>query len=557
MYPPNTLADEFQGGAAAFVGLLFTVVGLVLLIACVNLATLLLARSTARTREISIRLSLGATRRRLIFQLLTESLLVSAVGGVVAFGLAASAGWMLENAVATLPTPIPLGLNLGFDWRVVVFTGVLVLATTLLFGLTPAMRSAKTDVLRGLKDAPSMAGPTRSRLRAMLVTAQVAMSAVLLIVGAVLVRSMVTAGAIERGFVTEGVLTAAIDVETRGYTPERGVKFYEQLLEQIEAAPGVLAASAIDIVPLTLSNSTTTLLKEGQTPPPPERAGDLEPVYFTSVTPGHFKTLTIPLLAGRDFNASDGTGRAGVAIVNETMARRFWPGESPIGKRVRSWDWRDSLGPWIEVVGLARDSKYVTVGEAPRAFMYRPIAQEYTPIATLLIKTSGDPMHVLPTLRSRVQALDPDLPLFNVSTLEAATSLSLLPVQAAATVAGGLGVVALLLVAVGLYGVVSHLVRQRTREIGIRMALGAQPGAVVRQLAGQGMRWTLIGMALGIGASLLLTRLLASLLYGVSATDAISFVAIAALLFCSAYAASYLPARRATRIDPLSTLRYE
>jgi predicted permease len=557
VYPADTLGDEFRGPAAAFVGLLFAVVGLVLLIACINLATLLLARSTARTREICIRLSLGASRRRLIRQLLTESLVVSLLGGILAFVLATVAARAIETAIASVPTPIPLGLDLSFDWRVIAFTAALVISTTMFFGLAPALRAAKTEVLRGLKDAPAMAGPSRSRLRAVLVTTQVAMSAVLLIVGAVLIRSMITARAIDRGFVAEGILTASVDLDTRGYSAERGAQIYEQLLERGQALPGIQSVSAIDIVPLTLSNSTAVLLKEGQAPPTPERVGELEHVYLTGVTRGHFRTLGIPLLAGRDFDAGDGAERPLVIIVNETLARRFWPGENPIGKRLRGWDGGNSVGPWMEVVGLAHDSKYVTVGESPRAFVYRPLAQSYTPVPTLLVKTAGAPMTVLPALRAAVHSIDPELALFNVSTLEAATSLSLVPIQAAALLAGGLGVVALLLVAMGLYGVVSHLVRQRTREIGIRMALGAQSGAVVRHLAGQGLRWTVIGLALGIGASLLLTRLLGSLLYGVSATDAISFIGIAGLLTATAYLASYIPARRATRIDPVSTLRYE
>jgi predicted permease len=559
VYPADTLGDEFQSAAAAFVGFLFAIVGLVLLIACVNLATLLLARSTARTREISIRLSLGASRRRLISQLLTESLVVSSLGGVVALAMALSVAWTIEAGFAAVPTPIPLGLDLAFDWRVVTFAAALILTTTVLFGLVPAMRSAKTEVLRGLKEGSTSAtsGPVRSRLRAVLVVAQVAMSVVLLIVGAVLVRSMLTAKSIDRGFAAEQVLTASIDLEARGYSRARGVALYEQLLERLEASPGIQAANMIDIVPLTLSNSTATLLKEGQAPPPPERAGDLGQIYVASVTRGHFRTMSIPLLAGRDVNSGDVIGRPDVTIVNEALASRFWPGENPIGKRLRTWDGGDAFGPWIEVVGLARNSKYVTVGEELKAFLYRPIGQRYTPIPTLLVKSAGVPSAALPSLRSSVQSIDPELPLFNVSSLEAATSLSLVPVQAAAILAGGLGVVALLLVAIGLYGVVSHLVRQRTREIGIRMALGAQPEAVVRQLAWQGLRWTLVGLTLGVCASLLLTQTLAGLLYGVAATDALSFVAITGLMFGTSYGASYLPARRATRVDPLSTLRYE
>jgi len=319
----------------------------------------------------------------------------------------------------------------------------------------------------------------------------------------------------------------------------------------------VRAATIVDIVPLTLSNSTASMLKEGQEPPTGDAGGAVPPVYVNGVTRGHFRTLGIPLLAGRDFAATDKAGQPAVAIVNETLARRFWPGESPLGKRVHLWQGGSSFGPWIEVVGLARDSKYVTIGEDPKAFMYQPLSQRYVPAGTILVKSASNALAAVPALRAAVQALDPELPVFNVSTLEAATGLSLVPVQAAAALTAGLGFVALVLVAIGIYGVVSYLVRQRTREIGIRMALGAQPGGVVRQLASQGVRLTIVGLTLGLAAAALSTRFLANLLYGVGAMDALSFIGIAGLLFLTAYLAAFIPARRVSRIDPVETLRYE
>jgi predicted permease len=388
-------------------------------------------------------------------------------------------------------------------------------------------------------------------------TAQVAMSVVLLIVGAVLVRSLLSARAIDRGFDSTGVLTVSLDLETRGYTAAQGGAFYEQLLDRLEATPLVGAANAIDIVPLTLSNRTASLLKDGQPPPPPDRPDALPPVYVAAVSRGHFRTMSIPLIGGRDFTPDDRSGRPEVAIVNETLAHRYWPGENPVGKRLRNWNGGEDFGPWIEIVGLARDSKYVTIGEDPKAFMYRPLSQDYAPATALLLKSAGDPAAAIAAVRSAIRELDPELPVFNASTLDAVTALSLLPIQAAALLAGALGIVALVLVAIGIYGVVSYVVRQRSREIGIRMALGAQPTTVVSQLANQGLRMTAIGLVAGLGASLLLTRFLAGLLYGVAATDALSFAGISALLIVTVYLAAYFPARRATAIDPVQTLRYE
>ncbi len=555
VYPATTLGDEIQGGAAAFVSLLSAIAGLILLIACVNLATLLLARATTRGREIGIRRALGAGRGRLIRQLLIEHLPLSLAGGAIAFAIALAATRALT--AWTPPAPVPLALDLHLDWRVMTFLVALALASTVALGLAPALHSSRTEALTGLREGASTTTPGRSRLRALLMTAQVGMSTLLLITGAVLVRSVFSAQAIDPGFDAEGVVAATVDLETRNYAPEQGARFYEQLLTRLESTGGVRAATIVDIVPLTLSNSTRALLKEGQAPPPPDRGGDLPLVYATGVTRGHFQTMTIPLLTGRDFTGADTIGRPNVAIVNATLARLFWPGESALGKRVRNWEGGNSFGPWMEVVGVARDSKYVTVGEDPKAFLYQPLAQAYTPSGTVLVKGTGDAQSLLPVLRATVRDIDPELPVFNANTLAAVTGLSLLPVQFAAAAAAGLGVVALVLVAIGIFGVVSYVVRQRTREIGIRMALGAQPGMVVQQLTGQGVRLTIIGLALGLAVSALATRLLGRLLYGVGATDAFSFAAVAALLVLTVALAAYVPARRATRIDPISTLRYE
>lgn len=559
VYPARTLVQFFVPATTAFLGLLMAVVGLVLLIACVNIASLLLARSAARRREIAIRLSLGADRKRLTRQLLTESLLLSITGGAAATAIA----FVTTRVIASwpLPAPIPIAIDLAFDWRVGLFAAALSIGTTILFGLTPALQSAKTDVAPALKEGTATAGVGRSRLRAAFVITQVALSTLLLVMAGVLVHSMVRASDIDVGFVRDRVLTASIALHPESYTPERGGLFYEQLLDRLERNPGILAANVVDIVPLTLSDSAEIFFPEGQEAPPAERFNEIETVHLNRISRGHFRTLDIPLLAGRDFDSRDRIGSAPVAIVNETLARRFWPGESPIGKRLHSWNGQQ-FDPWIEVVGLARESKYQTVGENPKSFLYRPIAQLHTPRqggfssrGTILIKASGNPMAALPALQAEVEALDPNLPVFNVMTLEAATSVSLLPIQVAATLAGILGLVALALAAIGIYGAISYLVRQRTREIGIRMALGARPGAVVRLVTQQGMIWTISGMTLGLSAALAATQLLSGLLYGIAAADPLAFGGIPLLLGGTAFAACYVPARRASRIDPLAALR--
>jgi len=280
-------------------------------------------------------------------------------------------------------------------------------------------------------------------------------------------------------------------------------------------------------------------------------------VYSNVTSPGHFRTLGIPLVAGRDFDARDRARTVRVAIVNERLARRFWPGESPIGKRLRNRSDREPAEPWFEVVGVVRDSKYATVGEEPKPFMYQPIAQAYSPLAIVMVKSASGPMDALAGVRASVGAPDPNLAVFNVASFEDATSISLLPVKVAASVAGGLGVMALALGAIGLYGVMSSVVRQRTREIGIRIALGARTGAVVRLVTGQGMLWTAGGIGLGVALSLTVATLMASLLYGVSPIDPPTFALVPLVLAAAAYAACYLPARHASRIDPLAALRNE
>jgi predicted permease len=555
VYATRALMPELAVPAAVFTGVLLAIVGLVLLLACVNIANLLLARSAGRSREMSVRLALGAGRRRLVRQLLTESLLLSLIGGIAAAVLALVAVRPIAAAIASLPTPVPFALTFTTDWLLVSAAMGLAVATTLAFGLAPALQSSKPQVLPALKEGATAAGPKRSKLRAVLMTTQVALSTLLLVVAGLFVRGLMSAYTIDRGLITDGVLAASVDLESAGYTSERGVAFYDRLRNRLEQTSSIAAANIVDIVPLTLSNRVNEIVKESADANVAGSGASL--AYQNIVSPGHFVVLGIPLVAGRDFDARDRTGASPVVIINETLAGRFWPDERPVGKRIRQQDSRESFGPWLEVIGVARDSKYVTVGEDPKAFMYRPLAQAYRSAATILVKSRGGAMDALPAVREAVAALDPNLAIFSVMTLDAATSLSLLPVKVAATLTAALGTLALILGAIGLYGVMSYLVRQRTREIGIRMALGAHSHAIVRLMAGQGLYWTAIGLALGLSAAVGVARLIAGFLYGIGPTDPIAFGVITLLLTATAFIACYVPARHASRIDPLAALRDE
>jgi predicted permease len=334
---------------------------------------------------------------------------------------------------------------------------------------------------------------------------------------------------------------------------------YREMAEQIVAVPGVRAINAVDIVPVTLSNKTFPMVQEGQVDPPWEQVRTLPMVYQNAVGPGHFETLAIPRLAGRDFTWRDTDGTPLVGIINETLARRFWPGESAIGKRIRAYSSNrdEPRPPFIEVVGVVKDSKYVTVGEEPRPFLYRPLAQEYTPRATLLARVEGDPAAFAAPIRQVLRRIDPDLPVFDTRPMSDATSVSLLPVRLAAAFLGVLGLLVLALAAIGLYGVLSFLVRLRTKEIGIRMALGADRPRVLRTIMGDALRWIAYGLGAGLALALVVTPLAASLLYGIAPRDWLTFLGVSLLLTAVGLAASAVPALRASRVDPLAALRTE
>jgi predicted permease len=534
--------------ATSFSALLMTVVLLVVLIACDNVALLFLARAAARQREMGIRLALGAGRAHLVRQLLAEALLLAGAGGCAAVALAYATARSLTQFY--LPTPMPIALTVDFDWRVTLFAIGLSLAATLLVGLGPALRSARTDVVASLKQGGTTTGGPGAGIKPGLVVAQIAMSATLLVTAGALTRSLSSPDE-AAGFSSRKVVMATVNLQAPGYTTERGIAFYERLLNRVRACGGVESAAFVDNVPLTNPIAPIDMQSEEGERSATSRGG-AAPVFNGRVSSDYFRTLRIPVLAGRDFDDRDRDTAPAVGIVNETLARRFWRGATPIGRRLRQPE-----GPWIEVVGLVRDSKYASLGEEPKAFLYRPMAQQFVPVGTLLTRTIGNPASAAVLVRRQIENLDPELLVYNLNALEARTALNLLPNRVGAIVSSTLGGAALALGMIGTYGVMSFLVQQRRREIGLRMALGAPRSRVMGLVTGQGMRWTATGLGLGLAAGVGLTRLVAGLLFGVSAADPIALPGVAVLLGGTAYAACLIPAKRASRIDPIVALREE
>lgn len=538
-----------RGPLAAFLGLLLASVGLVLLVACTNLAGLLLARASSRRREIGVRLALGASRARLVRQLLAESVLLALPGGALGVVLAA---WG-TRALSALqpPLPVPVHLDLGLDWRVVGFAFGLTLACGVLFGLAPALQSTRADLLPALHDGTgATAGARGLRLRRVLVTAQVAVSLLLLGGAGLFLRSLANAHAIDLGFEPDGVLLASLDTALGGFGPDAARAAYEGALERVAALPGVEAVSLTTSVPLGLSGGRRGVWVEGYAAQPGE---DLE-VASAAVGPDYFATLRLPLVRGRGFTRADRAGGPGVAVVNETFARRYWPGQDPLGKRLST---SGDQGPFLEVVGLARDAKYVTLGEDPRPFFYTALLQEGAGEATLLVRTSGPPAASAGAVRAALLALDARLPVFDLRSLTASLGLALLPARLASLVLGSVGVFALALSALGLYGLVAWSAARRTREIGLRLALGASPRDVRRLLLRQGLSLAAVGLVLGLAATLGLGQLLRGFLYGIGPTDVPALLGATLLLGTTALAASLVPARRAMRVDPAAALRAE
>jgi predicted permease len=533
-------------------GMALAVVGLILLVACANVANMTLARSVARRREIAVRLALGAGRWRITRQLLTESVMLSLAGG--ALGLL-TAFWMTDAITAFFPSlAFNISLSVAPDARALVFTLAVSLLTGVVFGLAPALEASRPDLVPVLKGESQREGRARRfSLRNALVVAQVALSLVVLVCAALFVRSFRNAKAIDPGFAARDAVVVSVEPALFGYTKEQARDFYRRLAERTRALPGVDGAGLVNWLPLgSDSNDWGPVYAAEQPPPAP---GEGWNAYAEIASPGYLKAMRIPLLAGRDFDEHDRAGlQPEAVIINETLARRLWPGESALGKRMMLG--RDKPGAF-EVVGVARDTKVRTIGEGPHNVMYVSVDQSYSGDMSLVAHTSGDRAGVVAGIRQAVKELDPRMPLYNVRTIEQHLTWAFWAQNMAASLATAFGLLALMLAATGLYGVIAYTVAQRTREIGIRVALGAQARDVLRLVLGQGMWLTVVGVAAGLLAALASARLIAGLLYGVSPGDPATYILVALVLACVSLLACLVPALRATKVDPMVALRYE
>ncbi len=563
--PPFLLEDGSQGHTYLLLKLSFPlkllmgIVALVLLIACANVANLLLARAAARRKEIAIRMAIGAGRGRLVRQLLTESLLLAALGGGAGLWLAGPIGKLLAGFTPPIGRgyTTPLSLEGGLDARVLVFTFCVSLLAGVIFGLAPALGASRTSLVAALKDgADSGTGLRRFNPRKLLVVAQVSLSFLVLIGAGLCVRSLQKLQAIDAGFDPARTVVMSFDLSPSGYDEARGQLFYQQLVERVTGLPGVESASLAHLTPLSDDLLQRTTAIEGYKPPPGEKSIAF---FYNVVGPRYFETLRTPLVSGRDFTPQDRAGAPQVVIINETLARRYFPDGDALGKRLIFGAYSSSPIPLqqLEIVGVVKDSKYLDLTEQTRRMMFLPLAQSYRPEMRLHVRTAQDPTAMVAAIRRETQKLDASLPVYNIKTLEEQKDRSLYTARLAATLLSVFGGLALLLASIGLYGVMAYTVGQRRREIGVRLALGAQQGDVFRLVIKEGMALVAAGTALGLTGAIAGTRLLTTFLYGVEPTDAATFIGIALLLAVVALLANYLPARRASRVDPITALRHE
>jgi predicted permease len=555
LYTAGNGRPAFRAMLKPITQILLGVVGLILLITCANVANLLLARAARRRKEVAIRLTLGATRTRLIRQLLTESIVLAVAGGLAGLIL----NFWLVNLLTALKPAVPLPVNVEFhtDWRVLTFTLLLSVLAGIIFGLVPALQASKHDLVPALKDHSQQLGDRRRMfsLRNALVIGQVALSIVVLIGAGLFLRSLNHARAINPGFDAEHILTLSFNTAAQKYDATKAEQFYQQLSNRVQALPGVQSVSLAQSAPLSYFYSpafSSPVFVEGHEPPQgedPPFAGN------NAIGPNYFRTLGVPLLSGREFTDGDRKGAPAVAIVNESLVRELFLNTNPIGQRLHVL-LRGQPSSW-EVIGVVKDSKYRSLGEDAMPYIFLPYLQNPQPAMALHVQTSGNPRDLAAAVRREVQALDPNLPAFNVMSLADNIDISLFPSRFGAVLLGVFGFLALLIASIGIYGVMSYGVSERTHEMGIRMALGARGRDVMRLVISQGMWLALIGVAIGAGLALAVTRVVKSYLYDVSVTDPLTFIGIALLLIGVALLACYVPASRATKVDPLEALRYE
>jgi predicted permease len=531
-------------------GVMMGIVGLVLLIACVNLANLLLAQAASREKEIGVRAAMGASRGRVIQQLLTESMVLAFLSALA--GLAIAYGGRSVLWSFRPPFIADSDLDLGFDSHVLLFTLGVALLTALLIGVAPALKAARPNIIEVLKvgGRGNTVGWASSPFRSMLVVTEIALALVALVGAGLFVRSMQNAQRIDPGFESTNLFMFNFDLGALHYDEGRGQQFFRAAIERAKASPGVESATIADAPPLAAGGFSRTVFPEGQDETSGYR-GTL--TQLNNIAPNFFETLRIPLVGGREFTDSDRATTKPVVIASEAMAKHFWPNENAVGKRFHFFG-----DPTLrEIVGVVRNTVVNNIGEEPQPLAYLPLAQNYSPAVTLQVRTRGRPEAVISTVRAQVQSLDTNLALTNVLTIEELLSQGLWAPRMGAALLAVFGGLALVLAVIGVYGVLSYSVNQQTREIGIRMAMGAQTGPVLRLVVGQGMRLAAAGLALGLLVAFAAMRLLASLLFGVSAHDPLTFGAVSLVLALAAVLACYIPARRATKVDPIIALRYE
>lgn len=538
-----------RGPAIGISAGIMMVVGLVLLLACVNLANLLLARASDRRQEIAVRLALGASRFQIIRQLLTESILLAVIGG--GLGLLLSLWLVRWAATWRAPIDLPVRFELHVDYRVLIFTLLVSIFTGILFGLIPALQSTRPNLVSGLKDDLSMIGHRRSIFKSALIVFQVALSLLLLIGGGLMLRGLLRAETVDLGFNPNHLIKMSFDLRLQGYSDGSGAEFQKALLDRVRSMPGVEAAGLASMVPVDLHFGTERVFIEGSGI---TRRADAPRAFTSRISSGYFDAMGTHILRGRDFAASDTEESIKVAIVNETFARRYWPDQDPIGKR---FSLSRSDADLVQVIGVTQNGKYAGITENAKSIAYRPISQSYTGSVNLMVRAPYDSHKLISDVRQIIAQADPRLPISTAKTMSEHMGFALLPARIGAILFGSFGVLALALAAIGLYGVMSFSVSRRTREIGIRMALGAHSADVLKMVLRQGMTLTMLGVGIGLLFAFATTRLMKTLLYGISATDPVTFAAIAGLLIAVALMACFLPARKAAKTSPLVALQCE
>jgi putative ABC transport system permease protein len=544
------MLDYVVGDTRTALLVLLCAVGFVLLIACANVANLMLARAATRQKEIAIRTALGSSRSRIARQLLTESLLLATAGGCVGLLLAV---WGVDALLALAPQDLPRLSEVAIDARVMLFTLGVTMATGVIFGLAPALQASKPDLNETLKDAGrgSSEGARRHRIRSVLVVSELALSLTLLIGGGLMIRSFWRLQQVNPGFNPSNAITATVSLPQKKYREDaQQTAFGTQLVQNISRLPGVQSAAVSNVLPI-LQDFVLGVAVEGRAR---GSDSDLPKTNYFAVTSDYFKTMGIPLLRGRAFDERDNAGAPRVVIINQTMAARLFPGEDPIGKRIHITMNKEI---YREIVGIAGDVKQHGLNKETLSQTYEPFLQAPSSFMNLIVRSDHDPANLTAAIRGEVLALDREQPIARVQTLEKIVAGSVAQQRFAMILMGSFALVAFVLAAVGLYGVMSYSVAQRTHEIGIRMALGAKQSDVLKMVVGQGATLTLAGVAIGLGAAFAVTRLMTSLLFEVTATDPLTFSVIAVLLAAVALAASLIPARRATKVDPMIALRYE